>query len=172
MMTISYTVISYRDIYNDPSEKNERAPWNPGTRWRNNMELKFLLDEPHGRFDILKKWLPRVGVALLFIFVGTNKFAAGTEWVGIFDRIGLGQWFRYFTGALQVTGALLVLIPRTFIFGIIILACTMAGAIASWIFLLGEPFNFVFPAALLGGLLFVGGEDLIDFVAVYRKPSG
>src|SRR2546430_2861644 len=35
-----------------------------------------------------------------------------SEWVRIFDRIGLGQWFRYFTGALQVTGALLVLIPR------------------------------------------------------------
>jgi hypothetical protein len=29
-----------------------------------------------------------------------------------FDQIGLGQWFRVFTGALQVGGALLLLIPR------------------------------------------------------------
>src|SRR5437870_11988525 len=112
-------------------------------------ELKLLLDEPRGPFDVVRKWAPRLAVALLFFLVGTNKFAAHTEWVRIFERIGFGQWFRYFTGVLQAAGALLVLIPRTFPIGILILACTMAGAMAAWIFFLGEPFAFVFPAALL-----------------------
>ena len=30
----------------------------------------------------------------------------------IFNRIGFGQWFRYFTGTLQILGGALVLIPR------------------------------------------------------------
>jgi len=96
--------------------------------------MKLLLEEPQGRIDVLKRWLLRAAVALLFIFVGTNKFAAHSEWVRIFDRIGFGQWFRYFTGALQSVAAVLVLIPRTFVFGIIVLACTMAGAMVSWVF--------------------------------------
>jgi hypothetical protein len=31
----------------------------------------------------------------------------------MFDKIGLGQWFRYVTGSLEVVGALLLLVPRT-----------------------------------------------------------
>src|SRR5262249_58888453 len=132
------------------------------------MTLKLLLEEPKGRMDVLKVWLLRAGVAALFISVGANKFAARSPWVGIFDQIGFGQWFRYFTGAFQVGGALLVLIPRTFAIGIIILACTMAGAMACWMFLLGEPLNALIPGALLGGLLFVGGEELIDLTSRLR----
>ena len=30
-----------------------------------------------------------------------------------FDQVGVGQWFRYFTGLVEVFGALLVLIPKT-----------------------------------------------------------
>ena len=30
--------------------------------------------------------------------------------VEMFDKIGLGQWFRYLTGGLEVTGAILLLV--------------------------------------------------------------
>jgi hypothetical protein len=85
-------------------------------------------------------------------------------WVALFDKIGFGQWFRYFTGALRVLGGVLILIPRTFPFGILLVACTMAGAMAAWIFLLGSPLSAVIPAALLGGLVAIGGEELIDLL--------
>jgi hypothetical protein len=38
----------------------------------------------------------------------------------------------------------------------------MLGAMAVWIFLLGAPFNAIFPGALLVGLLVVAAEDLIN----------
>jgi putative oxidoreductase len=132
------------------------------------MELRLYVDKPPSRSDLFKKWLLRAGVALLFISVGSNKFAAHSPWIQIFAQLGFGQWFRYFTGVLQIGGGVLVLIPRTFALGIVILACTMAGAMASWIFLLGAPLNAMIPGALLLGLLFVGGEDLIELGSSIR----
>jgi uncharacterized membrane protein len=31
--------------------------------------------------------------------------------VGLFDAIGIGQWFRYLTGGLEVLGAVALLVP-------------------------------------------------------------
>jgi putative oxidoreductase len=133
--------------------------------------MKLLLEERTAPFDIIRTWAPRLIAAALFLFVGSNKFADRSPWIQIFQQIGFGQWFRYFTGVLQVGGALLVLIPRTFPVGILILACTMAGAMAAWIFFLGAPFNAMIPGALLLGLLFVGGERLIDLFSSSRRKK-
>ena len=48
---------------------------------------------------------------------------------------------------------------------ILILACTMAGAMTAWVFLLGSPFTAIFPGALLGGLLVIDGEELMEMVS-------
>src|SRR5262249_1066149 len=67
-----------------------------------------------------------------------------------------GQWFRYFTGIVQIAGAVLVLVPRTFVVGIALLACTMAGAVAIWIVRFGAVGNAIIPAVVLVGLVGVG----------------
>jgi len=94
-------------------------------------ELRFLA-EPEGRhrLDIFTAWLPRLGIVLAFLFIGSTKFNDDPygEWFKIFEQIGLGQWFRHFTGAMQVTGALLLLTPWTRTIGAAMLACTMVGA--------------------------------------------
>ena len=108
-----------------------------------------------GRSDLLSKWLPRLGVAVPFLALGIAKFSEPI-WIQVFDRIGFGDWFRQLTGVLQILGALLVLIPRTFLVGIFILACTMVGAMLAWIVLLDAPGNTVFPGAFLLVLLGVG----------------
>jgi uncharacterized membrane protein YphA (DoxX/SURF4 family) len=101
-------------------------------------------------------------IALLFFFVGKSKFGAQSSWIQTFEQIGLGQWLRYATGGIQMAGSIAVLIPRTFLLGVALLACTMLGAILAWILLLGMPFNAIFPGTLLLGLLVVGAEDLIN----------
>jgi putative oxidoreductase len=122
--------------------------------------LKLGLEEPPSRIDALTTWLPRIAVAVAFFSIGADKFAAQSMWIRIFDQIGFGNWFRYFTGALQIAGAALVLIPRTFLFGILLLASTMFGAVVIWIFVLHAPGNAPIPALLLVALLVIGARGL------------
>jgi putative oxidoreductase len=95
--------------------------------------------------------------------VGLDKMSTNPHgpWVKTFDQIGLGQWFRYFTGALQISGGLLFLIPRTITAGAILLAGTMLGAVAAQIVILHKP-----AFALVPGALFVA------IVAVWFTASG
>jgi putative oxidoreductase len=133
--------------------------------------MKLLLEERRSFMDVAGVWLVRIVVALLFISVGTSKFADHSEWIAIFAKIGFGQWFRYFTGIVQIVGGVLVLIPTTFPFGILLIGCSMAGAMVVWIFFLGQPLTAIIPGALLLGLLFVGGEELSDLVLAWRRKS-
>ena len=119
-------------------------------------ELRFETVETRGRQDVLISWILRLGVAVVFLSVGADKFATKSMWVQLFDRIGFGTWFRYLTGILQVTGAVLVLVPRTFLVGIGILACTMAGAMTVWIVRFGAPENAIIPGAVLVALVSIG----------------
>jgi uncharacterized membrane protein YphA (DoxX/SURF4 family) len=135
-------------------------------------ELKLsYLDASQDRNELLKKWLLRAIVAVSFIWIGKGKFEAHSHWIEIFERLGFGQWLRYFTGILQVGGGLLVLIPRTFAVGVIMLAITMVGAMGAWIFFLGVPLAAIIPGAILGGLLVVGGDDLMELVSSLQKRS-
>jgi putative oxidoreductase len=128
-------------------------------------DLKLGLEEHHSRLDTLATWLPRVAVAVAFFAIGADKFAAQSMWVRIFEQIGLGQWFRYFTGALQITGATMVLIPRTVPFGILLLASTMLGAIIAWAFVLHAAGNALIPAIVFAALLVVGAKSLVGLAS-------
>jgi putative oxidoreductase len=102
---------------------------------------------------ILKIWVPRVLLAIVFVVAGVAKFAPGSIYVGIFDQIGIGTWFRYFTGVLEIGGALLLLVPRAAGLGFVLLGCAMVGAVAFWL-LSGSPAPAMVPGILL--LLIVG----------------
>ena len=118
-------------------------------------DLRFATVETRGRQDVLIAWILRLAVAAVFLSVGAAKFGSDPMWVKLFDQLG-GSWFRYLTGILQVTGAVLVLVPRTFLIGIGILACTMAGATAVWIVWFGTPGSAIIPGALLVALVIIG----------------
>jgi hypothetical protein len=94
-------------------------------------------------------WLLRVALAVFFFTVGWRMFGAHSVWIPIFVRIGAPAWFRYLAGALQVAGAILLVIPRTFLIGAWFIGCTMIGAILSWMVVLHEPQSALVPAILL-----------------------
>ena len=100
------------------------------------------------RMDVLRRWLPRIAISMFFLNVGSEKFS-GTQWVGIFNQIGVGDWLRYATGWLQIGGAVVLLIRRTVFIGLAMLAITMVGAALAWIFVLGSPGSAIFPGILL-----------------------
>lgn len=109
--------------------------------------------------DSWKDWALRALVFVVFLFFGTAKFRTATDapWVELFDQIGLGQWFRYFTGVLEVVGAFLVLISRTVEPGLILLASVMFGAMVVEVVLLhrsGDAFiAFAFFCAMVAFFL-------------------
>jgi putative oxidoreductase len=74
------------------------------------------------------EWALRVLLAVAFVAAGLDKFM-GPMWVRVFNEIGFGQWFRYFTGVVEVLGGVLLLVPRATPVAIPMLVCTMAGAI-------------------------------------------
>ena len=49
-------------------------------------------------------WALRIFLAVAFLFFGLLKFREGdgSLYVRIFELIGFGQWFRYFTGVVEV----------------------------------------------------------------------
>ena len=57
------------------------------------------------------------------------KLAGQQMQIAFIEQIGFGQWFRYLTGALEVIGAILVLVPRTAGFAATLLGTTMIGAV-------------------------------------------
>ena len=86
-------------------------------------------------FDVLGLVL-RLAACGVFLGVGLTKFESQSMWVGLFAQIGLGDWFRYLTGALQVAGGLLFLIPRARYLAASLAGGTMAGAVIVHFFVL------------------------------------
>ena len=56
-------------------------------------------------------WTLQILSAAMFLFSGSLKLTGAPMMVQMFGVIGLGQWFRYFTGGLEVASAVLLLIP-------------------------------------------------------------
>ena len=70
-------------------------------------------------------------VAFAFILAGMLKLIGAPMMVTVFEHVGLGQWFRYVTGTIEVGGAILLLSPRFVGAAATLLGCTMVGAIVS-----------------------------------------
>jgi putative oxidoreductase len=76
-------------------------------------------------------WTLQVLVALVLMAAGSGKLLGSASMVALFDAVGMGQWFRYVTGSLEVLGALLLVVPAKAAFGAVLLACVMAGAVVA-----------------------------------------
>jgi putative oxidoreductase len=82
-------------------------------------------------------WILQALAAAAFLMAGGTKLAGAEMHVAMFEKIGFGQWFRYFTGSLEVISAVLLLLPKTAGIGVALLAATMAGAVATHLFIIG-----------------------------------
>jgi putative oxidoreductase len=89
------------------------------------------------RWGIAGLWTLQIASAAMFLFAGTLKLASAPPMVQEFGLLGIGQWFRYLTGTIEVVSAALLLIPSLAGYGAAALAVTMVGAIATHLFILG-----------------------------------
>ena len=118
-------------------------------------------------------WVLRGGVAVFFVLAGLEKSATGpnTEWPAIFAQIGLGQWFRYFTGVVEVAGGILYLLPPTCPIGAALLACTMGGAMIVHIFIRHSVGASLIPAALAVAILTIASRRPETITLGARRPQ-
>jgi uncharacterized membrane protein YphA (DoxX/SURF4 family) len=115
-------------------------------------DLQFAIEDRRSGVQTAMLWVARVAIVLAFVFIGWSKFSSDPRslWVQLFDKIGFGQWFRYFTGVMQVAGALLMLHRRTITAGAAMLGCTMIGAALTDVFVMHAIGYVLAPLALLG----------------------
>ncbi len=82
-------------------------------------------------------WVLQIAAAGLFFFAGGSKLAGSAQMVQVYATIGIGQWFRYLTGALEVIGAAALLFPATAGLAAVMLAAVMVGAVLAHLFVIG-----------------------------------
>ena len=102
-----------------------------------------------GRGAQIALWVVQIVLAAMFIFAGGSKLLGAAAMVDLFNAIGFGQWFRYVTGAIETSGAVMLLIPSAAVFGALLLIPTMIGAVATNLLLGQSP---VPPLVLLIGV--------------------
>jgi putative oxidoreductase len=90
-----------------------------------------------GRALNIALWALQALLALMFAMAGLSKVFGDPAMVEMFATIGVGQWFRYVVGALEIAGAVGVLTPRFSGSAAIGLVCVMLGAIFTNLFVLG-----------------------------------
>jgi putative oxidoreductase len=106
-----------------------------------------------GKVANIALWVVQVLLALAFIGAASGKLMSKPEMVGLYDVIGVGQWFRYVTGLLELTGAILILIPRTKFFGAALLVMIMIGAVLTHLVILHTPPTAPAVLMLLAGIV-------------------
>jgi uncharacterized membrane protein YphA (DoxX/SURF4 family) len=93
-----------------------------------------------GKGRLISLWILSVLTALAFIAAGSSKLAGSPAMVAIFDKVGVGQWFRYFTGAVELTAGIGSLISRyAFYAALALVVVTIGATIAQLTVLAGSP---------------------------------
>ena len=102
-----------------------------------------------GRIGRIALWAVQIALAAMFLLAGSSKLLGAAPMVALFDAIGIGQWFRYVTGLIEVGSAIALLPPSFAVFGAVALVATMVGAVATHLFIVGG--SPAMPAILLLG---------------------
>jgi len=82
-------------------------------------------------------WVLRLTSAIILLQTLYFKFTGAEESVYIFSTLGIEPYGRIGSGIAELIAAILILIPRTTLFGALMGAGVMLGAIFSHLFVLG-----------------------------------
>ncbi|WP_327114933.1 DoxX family protein [Nocardia sp. NBC_01730] len=94
-------------------------------------------------------WTLQIVLCLFFIIAsGLPKVFGQADAVRIFNEIGLGDWFRYLTGIVEIAGGIGLLVPRLSGLAAAGLSVTMVLAAATQAFIMGAPGLAPFPLVL------------------------
>ena len=130
-------------------------------------ELSFTHATPvrRSRSALTAVWVVQIALAGMFLLAGGSKLLGAPAMVTLFDTVGIGQWFRYVTGLVEVGAAIALLVPSIAVFGALVLVPTMVGAVATELFIAG---GSPVPAAVLllgaAGVVWARRQQLISHI--------
>ena len=124
------------------------------------MTMSSELPAVSGKGRLIILWTLSVLTALAFVAAGGAKLAGVPAMVQLFDKVGVEQWFRYFTGLVELTAGIGLLISRCAFYAALALVVVMIGATIAQLTVLAAS-----PAAPLALLVFNG------IIAYLRKPA-
>lgn len=99
-----------------------------------------------GKARLIITWILRVLLGVTFLGIGIEKLTGTMGTIPFFDAIGWGQWFRYFSGALDTAGALLIFVPRWTSLGALIISCTVG--LGTFLCFTKALYNPIFPLVM------------------------
>ena len=82
-------------------------------------------------------WLLRIVVAVILLQTLFFKFTGAKESVYIFTTLGAEPWGRIGSGVVELIASILILVPRTAVFGAILALGTICGALFAHLTKLG-----------------------------------
>ena len=117
-------------------------------------------------------WVLQGVVAAAFFAAGAAKLAGAAYMVQLFDQIGLGQWFRYLTGVVEVAGAVALIYPRLAPIGGLWLGGTMVGAVLAHLFVLHtSPAAAIVLGVLNALIVYLRRDQLVDVLRLLAKRA-
>jgi len=126
----------------------------PVSYWIYSTPMNMTIAERRARRIDAAVWILRVALASIFVIVGFVKIPGSIHpmWVRLFERIGFGQWFRYFTALVEIVGGMLMIVPSATMVSGLFLASTMVGALLVHISVIGVGVQTVVVGTLLSGI--------------------
>ncbi|MDA0636179.1 DoxX family protein [Nonomuraea sp. MCN248] len=114
-------------------------------------------------------WVLQVVAAGVFLMAALGKFTGAEPSASTFEALGWGEWFRYLVGAVEVVGAVALLVPA--LSGAAALAFTglMAGATLTEAFVSGGPVAMPLALLVISGVIAWGRRDRT--VRLWRSVS-
>ena len=106
-----------------------------------------------GKGILILIWVLSILEAALFLSVGIPKILSVPIMVTEFGKIGLGQWFRYLTGILEIIGAIGLLIPKYSGYAALLLCAIMVGAVITILKVLGGPPTLPIVVLIVSGII-------------------
>lgn len=98
-------------------------------------------------------WILCLLLAFVFLMVGGMKLSSRPAMVQEFNQVGLGQWFRYFTGTLEVIGAVCLLVPKFSRWAALLLSGVLVGALVGHLTVLDSSPALALILLVLAGLI-------------------
>lgn len=113
-------------------------------------------------------WSLTVALAAFFLLAGGLKLSGAPSQVENFAHWGYAEWFLYVVGAVEMIGAIGLLVPRLAVFAVLLLGGTMVGASLTHL-VHNEMMAVPIPLVILGLLALVGYARRGPLVALYQQ---